>query len=411
MNSQQLQDWLSSIGSNSAIIENPGASMEEYSKFLDSLTLNTQLLIQYVNNHYDQIHLIQPIVAQILFLYYKKGVFRYFALQLIPSFLTIYFTVISKRQKQKAVIFENFFIAIYNEEILAKGPGSSDMEKKREEIRIPSVICPSIYHDPVKMGLKTNEVTQMRCDGDTESLYSVKIGPYPAVERMSAENRYIVINRLIRSINTNLPRLQPEIIGRSLCVLALCVTHSGFNFPTTTLRQKIIGTKHATEILDNFSERNRIPINAIFVREMLTGVYYSIYNFNADLALRALEAIHQRAHHDMLSEILLVTRAVIHNLLENSPSKNSHELMYTLPRVKKEKAMLTNASLRIKKMPEDIPIVKGEEDEHSHHHKKMHDAIKDSVGGLKKKMHALKHDIKHDLIEAGVLENEQKVII
>lgn len=44
-----------------------------------------------------------------------------------------------------------FFLAIYNEEILAGGTGSESMTKKVEEIRIPSVRYPSLYQDLTKI--------------------------------------------------------------------------------------------------------------------------------------------------------------------------------------------------------------------------------------------------------------------
>lgn len=61
-------------------------------------------------------------------------------------------------------MFETFLLAIYNEEILAGGPGSPVMNKKSEEIRIPSVGYPSIYHDPSKIQ-PYPEVTQLKYGG------------------------------------------------------------------------------------------------------------------------------------------------------------------------------------------------------------------------------------------------------
>uniref|UniRef100_A0A0N4ZUM5 Hyccin n=1 Tax=Parastrongyloides trichosuri TaxID=131310 RepID=A0A0N4ZUM5_PARTI len=311
MNSQHIQEWLTDIANNYKNIEDPSVSIMEYTNFLSQLTPNTQTMIQYLTNHYNEVHLIQPIIAQILMLYYKKGAFRYFTLQLIPSFLIIYFTAISKRQKNKTIIFENFFLAIYNEEILANGPGSNDMEKKVEEVRIPSIMIPSIYHDPKKLGISSSEMSSLSYENETECLYSVKIGPYHAIEKFNAENKYIVINRLIRGINSNLSRFSPDIIGRSICILAILVTQSGFKFPESKICNKLLGRPSNAEITEDYSKRNRISINTIFIRELISGVYFSIYNYNADFALNALESIHYRAQYDMLAEILVITQAIM----------------------------------------------------------------------------------------------------
>lgn len=58
----------------------------------------------------------------------------------------------SKKWRQSADVFELFFLAIYNEEILEGGTGSPSMVKRVEEVRVPSVRFPSVYHDPSKLG-------------------------------------------------------------------------------------------------------------------------------------------------------------------------------------------------------------------------------------------------------------------
>uniref|UniRef100_A0A0K0FZS8 Uncharacterized protein n=1 Tax=Strongyloides venezuelensis TaxID=75913 RepID=A0A0K0FZS8_STRVS len=311
MNSQQIQNWLEDISNNYKNLEDPTVGIEDYTNFLNQLTPNTQILIQYLTNHYTEVHLIQPIIAQILMLYYKKGVYRYFTLQLIPSFMIIYFTALSKKQKNKTIIFENFFLAIYNEEILAYGPGSSDMEKKVEEIRIPSISIPSIYHDPKKLGIGNGDVSTLLYEGEAECLFTVKIGPYQAVEKFNAESKFIVLNRLLRGINSNLSRLSQEIIGRSICILAILVTQSGFKFPESQLSSRVLGNLSELEVIEDFSNRRRISVNTIFLRELICGVYFSIYNYNADFALKALESIHYRAQYEMLAEILVVTESIM----------------------------------------------------------------------------------------------------
>ncbi|CEF65436.1 Hyccin family-containing protein [Strongyloides ratti] len=311
MNSQQLQSWLEEISNNYKSIEDPTVGIEDYTNFLNQLIPNTQVLIQYLTNHYNDVYLIQPIIAQILMLYYKKGAFRYFTLQLIPSFMIIYFTALSKKQKNKTILFENFFLAIYNEEILANGPGSSDMEKKVEEIRIPSISTPSVYHNPKKLGLINGDNSSLSYETEPECLFTVKIGPYQAIEKFNAETKYLVLNRLLRGINSNLSRLSPEIVGRSICILAILVTQCGFNFPESQLSSRILGNISQLEVIEDFSNRRRIPVNAIFLRELICGVYFSIYNYNADFALKALESIHYRAQYEMLAEILVITEAII----------------------------------------------------------------------------------------------------
>ncbi|EJW79502.1 hypothetical protein WUBG_09590 [Wuchereria bancrofti] len=61
-----------------------------------------------------------------------------------------------QRQKKSVSIFETFFLAIFNEEILAGGILSESVTKKVEEVRIPSIRFPSVYHDPKKLNLASD---------------------------------------------------------------------------------------------------------------------------------------------------------------------------------------------------------------------------------------------------------------
>lgn len=63
-----------------------------------------------------------------------SGVLRYFVLQFVPSFIHIYLLALAKRQKRSVSMLETFFMAIYNEEILAGGTGSASASKKVEEV-------------------------------------------------------------------------------------------------------------------------------------------------------------------------------------------------------------------------------------------------------------------------------------
>lgn len=70
--------------------------------------------------------------------------------QIIPTLINSYLVSLSKRCKNSVDLFEMFFLAIYNEEILDGGTGSESMTKKFEEIRIPSVRYP-INYDSMKL--------------------------------------------------------------------------------------------------------------------------------------------------------------------------------------------------------------------------------------------------------------------
>lgn len=63
-----------------------------------------------------------------------SGILRYFVLQCIPSLIHIYLLALAKRQRKSMSMFETFFLAVYNEEILARGTLSGSAVKKIEEV-------------------------------------------------------------------------------------------------------------------------------------------------------------------------------------------------------------------------------------------------------------------------------------
>lgn len=59
-----------------------------------------------------------------------SGILRQYALQYVPSFIGTYLYALSKKQQKSVAVFEIFFLAIYNEEILECGPQSDNVTKK-----------------------------------------------------------------------------------------------------------------------------------------------------------------------------------------------------------------------------------------------------------------------------------------
>ncbi|TKR80030.1 hypothetical protein L596_014166 [Steinernema carpocapsae] len=322
---------------------------------------------------------------------------RYFVLQLIPSLTSIYLSAVANKKKKSVALIETLFLAIYNEEILAGGAMCDNMSKKVEEIRIPSVRYPSIYHDPAKMHTYP-EIGQLKYGHGTNGVQStVRIGPFPSVDEITAENRFLVLARLLKSVNNSLCHLSLDVICRSLCLSILTICHSGFNFSSDEeFRVKVLDTSLSDEqeVYGDFVKKHRIPISAHFLLEAINGVYFSIFNGYADVAIRALDALHQRAQYEMLPDVLLVTNAMRSSLMENSILRERKDEFIRKPLIEGSltrelrREPVTNASLRIKKLEEDIPVVATPEEE-------TKISLFDSVEGLKKKMAALKHEHLH----------------
>ncbi|CAB3404784.1 unnamed protein product [Caenorhabditis bovis] len=395
MNNEQLSDFLLDLAKAAANHEKR-EDAEYCKKFLNMSATNTLYAANYIASNYTDVDLIQSIVGQILALYYKGGVLRLYALQFIPCFVSLYMLALSKKQQKSASLFETFFIALYNEEIVEP---NSEM-KKVEEIRIPSIRQPSIYHDPSKIQTHP-EITLIRPNNLSSLVTTVRIGPYPTIAKFTGENKFIILTRIMKSVNQSLFLVSSEVASRHMCLAALSICRSGFSFPETGFRNKVLDSEMSQEVIEDYSKKPRQHIAGCLLLELLSGCYLALFNGNADLALRAIDSIHLRAQYEILPDVLLVVNSVRNSLLDNPLSKEKRdELMWTRPQQKtltNRKELVTNASLRMRRMPEDIPVQEeSREKEHSRFGELVEEGM-DHLHDLKSKMKSVGHGIQHKI--------------
>ncbi|KAK6054182.1 hypothetical protein COOONC_08314 [Cooperia oncophora] len=391
MNGEQLQDFLTDL-SRTTIRPGGRDDVEVTRKFLAKWANNTMLLANYITVNYRDVDLVQPLFAQILALYYKGGILRQYALQFIPSFIGTYLYALSKKQQKSVAVFEIFFLAVYNEEILDGGPQSENMTKKHwsieererayevlrksilrqyalqfipsfigtylyalskkqqksvavfeifflavyneeildggpqsenmtkkvDEIRIPSIRYPSIYHDPTKIsGLP--EVTIMKPGNVPSVLTTVRVGPYPTIEEFNSESKFLILSRIMKSVNGSLVYLSSDVVSRHVCLATLSICESGFTFPETNFVSKVMESDNSCEVVEDHSKKPRQHVNSALLLELLTGVYMALFNGAPDLALRAIDAMHQRAQYEILAEVILLLTGVYMALFNGAP--------------------------------------------------------------------------------------------
>uniref|UniRef100_A0A8R1HQT7 Uncharacterized protein n=1 Tax=Caenorhabditis japonica TaxID=281687 RepID=A0A8R1HQT7_CAEJA len=411
MNGEQLSDFFLEVATSGAAVPSKLPDKREENeikkKFLNKVAPSSLFAANYISTNYTDVDLIQPIIGQILAIYYKSGVLRLYALQFVPGFVSLYLLALSKKQQKSVSLFETFLTAIYNEEIVKDSERGTN-EKKTEDIRIPSIRHHSVYHDPAKIQIQT-ELPITRNASVTPVLHTVHFGPFPSVSKMNGENRFTVLNRILFSVNESLFEVASEIAARYVCLGTLSVCRSGFSFPETGFRSKVLESESPREVIEDFSRKPRQKVTAEFLNHLLRGCYLALFNGAADLALRAIDSIHMRAQYEMLPETLLVVNSLRNSLLDNMWSKEKRgELMWTRPQHKdmiRRKDLVTNASLKMKRMPEDIPIQENQkEKEHSRFGDlveegidHLHDLKKKMVGiGLHHKMHRRRKSVEHE---------------
>ncbi|EFO17805.1 hypothetical protein LOAG_10693 [Loa loa] len=363
MNSDQLQDWLTDLNERwkSDTAKQALKDVEYERAQLTHENHKTHYLISYLSCNYADVDLIQPVVAQLLACYYRGGILRYFVLQCIPSLIHIYLLALAKRQRKSVSMFETFFLAMYNEEILAGGVLSDSMTKKVEEIRIPSTRFPSVYHDPKKLSLTSDIVLKPGTPAFVQK--TVRIGPYKSVDRIIPQNRQTVLTRLLKSVNGCLCRLSRDVICQNICLSTIAICRSGFTFRETALGLRVFGSNFHFKESDDFSKKPRLRISSQYLLESLNGLYFALFNGASELAVQAVDAVHQRALYEFYADVILVTNSINETLLESNFHKNDESSTAHWVRPEKldnhkRNEVVTNASLQLKKMPEDIsPVV------------------------------------------------------
>ncbi|KJH51998.1 hypothetical protein DICVIV_01809 [Dictyocaulus viviparus] len=318
MNGEQLQDFLTDL-SKTYIRLGSRDDLEVTKKFLDKWAHNTMLCANYITINYRDVDLVQPLVAQILALYYRGGILRQYALQFIPSFIGTYLYALSKKQQKSVAVFEVFFLAVYNEEILERGSELESLVKKT----------------------------------------TVRVGPYPTIESFTSQSKFLILTRIMKSVNSSVVYMATDVVCRHVCLAAISISESGFSFPGTNFVCKVMDSEQSCEVIEDHSKKPRQQVNSNLLLELLTGVYMAFFNGAPDIAIRAIDAVHQRAQYEILAEVVLVTSAIRNSLLESPLSKEKRDELLCSRNSnmeKRRKGLVTTASLRIRKMPEDIPV-------------------------------------------------------
>lgn len=139
-----------------------------------------------------------------------------------------------------------------------------------------------------------------------------------------------------------------------------------------------------------FCRKPRLRTSSQYLLEALNGIYFALFNDAPELAVQAVDAVHQRALYEFYADVILVcfiispqqsitvfnsffditgpylllqvTNSISNSLLESNLQKNDELLTaHWVQHVKldnhKEKEVVRNASVRLKKMPEDISPV------------------------------------------------------
>ncbi|XP_031235987.1 hyccin isoform X1 [Mastomys coucha] len=274
-----VEEWLSEFKTL------PETSLPNYATNLKDKSSLVSSLYKVIQE--PQSELLEPVCHQ-LFEFYRSGEEQLlrFTLQFLPELVWCYLTVSAGRNVHSSGCVEALLLGVYNLEIVDKHGHSKVLS-----FTIPSLSKPSVFHEPSSIGSMALTESALSQHGLSKVIYS---GPHPQREMLTAQNRFEVLTFLLLCYNAALTYM-PSVSLQSLCQMCSRICVCGY--PRQHVR-KYRGVS------------SRIPISSGFMVQMLTGVYFAIYNGEWDLAQKALDDIIYRAQLELYPEPLLVANAI-----------------------------------------------------------------------------------------------------
>ncbi|KAK3082993.1 hypothetical protein FSP39_011027 [Pinctada imbricata] len=287
--------------------------------------------------------ILDPVCHQ-LFEFYRssEASLRLFSLDFIPVLIWLYLSSLSIGGKKEIV--------------------SSDGKPRIKTFRIPKFAQPSIYHEPSSIAAVTSDVALSRLDFSDPELW--QSGPLPQYESLNGQNRQGVLAYIQQCYNADIANVSPQ-SHHMFCKASSKIANTGF--VTAEILRRF--GKGLTESPPSDGYRSmagelspRINISPALMIEMLSGLYYVTFNTELALGTKAIYDMHHRAGYELYPDVLLVTCAMT-NTLQSVPSDSDNRVqsMTTVTPSSSghaiSKSAITNASFKIKKLPDDIAVI------------------------------------------------------
>ncbi|XP_071507201.1 hyccin-like [Diadema antillarum] len=333
MDQKLVREWLTEYKSL------PGSEMPRFAR---QISANVDLLkaLFHVLNSSSSVY--QDSVCSQLYEFYRSGhlELKRFCIQFTPLLIWQYLRSIAMQENIGRV--ESLLLGIYNLEVV-----EADGTAKAEVFTIPTLARPSIYHEPMSPLALTDNLLLSHPNDHT----ALTRGPLPQISTVNAQNRFDVLCHVVSHFNADIGFLS-SLALQSMCVAYSRLTRTGFSSGSS--RSSSGQSSKTSDLHLNLHNHPRIALTPNFLLELMTGVYFAMFNGHATAATQALEDIHFRASYELFSEVLLVTNA-IQNSLESNPSGRPSDgpvginiaVTPASPAVKR--AAITNASFKTRR--------------------------------------------------------------
>ncbi|XP_015115020.1 hyccin [Diachasma alloeum] len=331
----ELKSFASTLAQDSEIVRALYVLLEERSKYNE---------------------LVDTVCNQLFDFYRSREIeLQRFTLQFVPTLIFIYLNSVAHGDIKNCRSVETLLIGLYNLEVVDKNG-----EPKSVSFRLPSLAMLSIYHEPSSLAPASLTESAVRRFEECNSKL-VSWGPLQQVETLNAQNRLKVMTALLFIYNQQLSYINKSALEQ-LCKVATKLVTQGFMKPGHHQRSSYSESSFVPRLLP------RIPVSNQFLLEFLHGIYFAMYNDCWYVGCQAVEDVHNRACYDTYPDVMLVTNAIRNSSSSGPSGQPGDSAMGTgvalspataTPTI--SKSMITNASFRTKKLPDDIPIIAKEE--------------------------------------------------
>ncbi|XP_065655909.1 hyccin 2 isoform X2 [Hydra vulgaris] len=222
--------------------------------------------------------------------------------QVTPVIIWLHYKSLVANVKEISCSVDALLLAIYNQVV------NNQKLQKDAHLQVPNISVPSIYHKMLS-GIDNTEV----------------ITPQPAtsfkyLDKISVLNRTKVVHMVWLEFNKRISLCSESSII-SCCNTIIRLSCSGFKFIPT------VYTKGDIDVLQDYP---RFKLDSMVVKDMVSSLYFIIYNGDSKLAYSALKCLHEKVSVIVCPESILATEALI-NLFELSQqSDGDFELMSPL---------------------------------------------------------------------------------
>ncbi|ESO98495.1 hypothetical protein LOTGIDRAFT_174221, partial [Lottia gigantea] len=184
------------------------------------------------------------------------------------------------------------------------------------EFRIPHLGQSSVYHEPVSMSTQSLTESALSRYNNTDERW--RSGPHPQYESINGQNRHAILAHLITCYYRNISSLSTK-SHQAFCKACSRICTTGFK-NLYHYREHNENSNHIKSKYNGIIEEDqpvpRLVISPALLVEMLSCLYFIMFNNEADLGIQAINDFYQT------QLILLINQPF------SSPSSLQHVLNY-----------------------------------------------------------------------------------